>query len=177
MLCDATPIVWIRNFVTQSKTTRHSESITCKTLRNFQTLPTRAATCAVFLLLGALPIDAEIHRRQLSFVHSILACDNSTIQGLTDRQLVMNFDNPHSFFCKVAGTLTLYELPTIRQLKQHLPSKLPWKLTVKKGNTTLLDRISIKRDARQINVTFYGSNHIENWIYSSYLDKSIVHSF
>ena len=133
MLCDATPIVWIRNFVTQSKTTRHSESITCKTLRNFQTLPTRAATCAVFLLLGALPIDAEIHRRQLSFVHSILACDNSTIQGLTDRQLIMNFDNPHSFFCKVAGTLTLYELPTIRQLKQHLSSKLTWKLTVEKA--------------------------------------------
>ena len=83
--------------------------------------------------LGALPIDAEIHRRQLSFVHSILACDNSTIQGLTDRQLIMNLDNPHSFFCKVAGTLTLYELPTIGQLKQHLPSKLTWKLTVKKA--------------------------------------------
>ena len=36
-----------------------------KTLRNFQALPTRTATCAVFLLLGALPINAEIHRRQL----------------------------------------------------------------------------------------------------------------
>jgi hypothetical protein len=33
----------------------------------------------------------------------------------------------------VAGTLTLYELPTIGQLKQHLPSKLTWKLTVKKA--------------------------------------------
>jgi hypothetical protein len=29
--------------------------------------------------------------------------------------------------------LTLYELPTIGQLKQHLPSKLTWKLTVKKA--------------------------------------------
>ena len=103
-----------------------------KTFRNFQALPTRTATSTVFLLLGALPIDAEIHRRQLSFVHSILACDNSTIQGLTDRQLIMNLNNPHSLFCKVAGTLTLYELPTIGQLKQHLPSKLNWKLTVKK---------------------------------------------
>jgi hypothetical protein len=34
-------------------------------------------------------------------------------------------------------------------------SKLTWKLTFKKGNATLLDRISIKRDARQINVIFY----------------------
>ena len=55
-----------------------------KTLHDFQDLPTRATTGAVFLLLGALPIDAEIHRRQLSFLHSVLACDNSTIQGLTD---------------------------------------------------------------------------------------------
>ena len=81
-----------------------------------------------------MPIDAEIHRRHLlSIIHIVLACDNSTIQGLTDRQLIMNLDNPHSFFCKVTGTLTLYELPTIGQLKQHLLSKLTWKLTVKKA--------------------------------------------
>ena len=43
-----------------------------KTLRNFQALPTRTATCAVFLLLGALPIDAEIHRRHLlSIIHIV----------------------------------------------------------------------------------------------------------
>jgi hypothetical protein len=34
---------------------------------------------------------------------------------------------------RFSGTLTLYELPTIGQLKQHLLSKLTWKLTVKKA--------------------------------------------
>jgi hypothetical protein len=57
------------------------------------------------------------------------------------------------------------------------PIKINLEINCKKGNTTLLDIISIKRDARQINITLYGSNHIENWIYSSYLDKSIVNSF
>ena len=43
-----------------------------KTLCNFQALPTRTATCAVFVLLGALPIDAEIHRRHLlSIIHIV----------------------------------------------------------------------------------------------------------
>ena len=41
-------------------------------LKRFQTLPVRVATCAVYLLLGALPIEAEIHKRQFSLLHNIL---------------------------------------------------------------------------------------------------------
>ncbi|CAC5365155.1 unnamed protein product [Mytilus coruscus] len=43
----------------------------------------------------------------------------------------MNLDNQHSFFCKVAGTFTLYDLPSIDSLKQQPPSKLKWKSSVK----------------------------------------------
>ena len=40
------------------------------TLRQFQSLPKRAAISSVYLLLGALPIEAELHkRRQLSFLY------------------------------------------------------------------------------------------------------------
>ena len=35
-------------------------------LKRFQSLPTRVATCAVYLLLGALPLEAELHKRELS---------------------------------------------------------------------------------------------------------------
>ena len=41
------------------------------TLKRIQSLPTRTATCAVHLLLGALPIEAEIHKRQLSMLYNI----------------------------------------------------------------------------------------------------------
>ncbi|CAC5424233.1 unnamed protein product [Mytilus coruscus] len=36
-----------------------------KTLRNIQSLPTKTATGSVLMLLGALTIEAEIHKRQL----------------------------------------------------------------------------------------------------------------
>ncbi|CAC5374985.1 unnamed protein product [Mytilus coruscus] len=102
-----------------------------KTLRNFQSMPARTATGAVYLILGALTIEVEIHKRQLSFLYNIVSCDNSTIQDLVDRQLIKNLENQHSFFCKVAGTLTLYDLPSIDSLKQQPPSKLKWKSSVK----------------------------------------------
>ncbi|CAG2199675.1 unnamed protein product [Mytilus edulis] len=102
-----------------------------KTLRNFQSMPARTATGAVYLILGALTIEAEIHKRQLSFLYNIVSCDNSTILDLVDRQLIMNMDNQQSFFCKVAGTLAMYDLPSIDSLKQQPPSKLKWKSSVK----------------------------------------------
>ena len=43
-----------------------------RTLRQIQSLPQRTATSAVFMLLGALPIEAEIHRKQLSLLHSVI---------------------------------------------------------------------------------------------------------
>ncbi|CAC5371145.1 unnamed protein product [Mytilus coruscus] len=102
-----------------------------KNLRNFQSMPARTATGAVYLILGALTIEAEIHKRQLSFLYNIVSCDNSTILDLVDRQLIMNMDNQQNFFCKVAGTLAMYDLPSIDSLKQQPPSKLKWKSSVK----------------------------------------------
>ena len=102
-----------------------------KNLRNFQSLPLRTATAAVYLLLGALPLEGEIHQRQLSFLYNILSCDNHTIQNLVDRQNVLNSDNPNSFFGKVTEILQLYCLPDIQALKQNLPSKMSWKFTFK----------------------------------------------
>jgi hypothetical protein len=63
-------------------------------LRKFQLLPIRTATAVIYLLIGAMPIEAEIHKRQLSFLHSILNCNNDNIRALTDRPLIMNINNP-----------------------------------------------------------------------------------
>ena len=37
-------------------------------LRRFQSIPIRTARCAVYLLIGALPLEAELHKRQLGLV-------------------------------------------------------------------------------------------------------------
>ncbi|CAC5416003.1 unnamed protein product [Mytilus coruscus] len=56
------------------------------TLKHIQSLPNRTATSAVYLLLGALPITAELHKRQLSFLHSIAMSHNNSIREIAWRQ-------------------------------------------------------------------------------------------
>ena len=51
-------------------------------LKHIQSLPTRTANSIVYLLLGALPLKAEIERRQLGLFHSVITSENSTLQQL-----------------------------------------------------------------------------------------------
>jgi hypothetical protein len=95
-----------------------------KTLRCFQSLPVRTATSAVYRLLGALPIEAELHKRQLSLLYSILA---SKLKNLMERQLTVNKNNPESFFSRIQDILNLYNLPPMYVLVDVLPTKLAWK--------------------------------------------------
>ena len=80
-----------------------------KTLRCFQSLPVRTATSAVYLLHGALPIEAELHKRQLSLLYSILA---SKLKNLMERQLTVNKNNPESFFFENTRYTGLVQLTT-----------------------------------------------------------------
>ena len=93
------------------------------TLRNLQSLPVRTPTSIVQLLLGALPIEAEIHRRQLSLIHSIIRCSNTRIKDVMFRQLAVG--SPESFFCVARCILQLYKLPTVSSLESF--TKLRWK--------------------------------------------------
>ena len=96
-------------------------------LRRFQSLSQRTALCAVHLLIGAFPIEAEIHKKQWSFLHGLLCNDNQTIQRLNQRQIIINIDNPESFYCVVTKTLEHYNLPNIKSLMEEIPNKLSWK--------------------------------------------------
>jgi hypothetical protein len=135
--------------------------------RKFQSLPIRTATSVIYLLIGAMPIEAEIHKRQLSFLHNILNCNNDNIRALTDKQLIMNVNNPQSFFCRASATLEMYNLPTITELKTNLPSKLNWKYICKKAiklfwtenlQIILQDKISLRNvNTKDLQV---GSTHL-----------------
>jgi len=102
-------------------------------MRRIQSLPERTATSAVYMLLGSLPIEAELHKRQLSFLHNVLICNNTTINDIAARQIAVNIANPLSYFCRVSDTLTLYNLPPIETLQKslHNVSKLSWKVQVR----------------------------------------------
>ena len=103
-------------------------------LRRFQSLPTRTATSAVYLILGALPVEAELHKRILSLLFNILSSTNSTIKDLSTRQIAINLDNEQSFFSKVQQILDLYQLPHVRDLRVSELSKEQWKTQVKKSS-------------------------------------------
>ena len=98
-----------------------------QTLRNIQSLPQRTSTAAVLMLLGALPFEAELHKRRLSLVHSVIHSENQSLKSIVLRQLACAFNNKNSFFHEVAEILQKYNLPTLCQLVTGNQSKLQWK--------------------------------------------------
>ena len=67
-------------------------------LKNIQSLPTRTATSIVYLLLGALPLKAEIERRQLdlfirntrTLIQVIVACRKLVPDVLPNNTEILN---------------------------------------------------------------------------------------
>ena len=104
-------------------------------LRRFQTLPVTTATCAVYLplLIGALPLEAELHKRHLSLLYNILISKNKTVKELSNRQIAFNLDNSQSYFGRVQDILDIYNLPDLQCLRENLTSKENWKFQVKKA--------------------------------------------
>ena len=66
-------------------------------LRRIRPLPTRTALPAVHLLLGALPLEAELHKIHLSLLYSIINSNNQTFNQLIRRSIVFCEDQPGSF--------------------------------------------------------------------------------
>lgn len=103
-----------------------------KSIRYLKSLPQRTATVAIYLLVRVIPIEAELHKRKLSLLYSMLASDNSKFKEIINRQISVNYDNEDSFFCSIRDILILYDLPSITDLQAHLPSKISWKKLVRK---------------------------------------------
>ncbi|CAC5422924.1 unnamed protein product [Mytilus coruscus] len=125
-----------------------------KNLRHLQSLPERTSNAVVLLLLGALPIEAEIHKGQLSLLYSIVSCDNSKIKDVMNRQIATNYDNKKSFFSRILNILEMYDLPSINYLQKNLPKRDIWKEETKKKvnqywnaqlKSEALDKTSLKK--------------------------------
>ena len=93
-------------------------------LRRIQALPIRAALSAEYLLVEALSMEAELHKRQLSLLFSVVSSNNATLQQLAQRAIGLHGMSHDGFFKRVSDTLDMYNLPNIRQLFECNPSKL-----------------------------------------------------
>ena len=98
-----------------------------QTLRNIQSLPQRTSTSAVLLLLGALPLEAELHRKRLKLAISVINSENPTLKLLVQRQLACSFDTNNSFFNELSKILSQNNLPSLGQLFCSNFTKLQWK--------------------------------------------------
>ena len=125
----------------KKKHVENLESFHRKSIRYLQSLPQRIATAAIYLLVGAIPIEAELHKRKLSLLYSMLASDNSKTKEIVNRQISVNYDNEDSFFCNIRYILILYDLPSITDLQANLPLKISWKKLARKE----VDKCWLKR--------------------------------
>ena len=131
------------------------------TFRNLQSLPVRTPTSIVQLLLGALHIEAEIHRRQLSLIHSIIRRSNTRIKDVMFRQLAVG--SPGSFFCVARCILQLYKLPTVSSLESF--TKLRWKNISRRAvsqywTEKLREEAADKSSLTNCNISTIGKSHL-----------------
>lgn len=110
--------------ITQIKKLEHFH---IDTLKKLQSLPLRTATSAVLLLLGALPIEAEIHKRQLSLLYTIMNSKHTKLIELSARQILVG--NVNSYFNRVEKTLAQYDLPPMNEISKRTFTKYKWKST------------------------------------------------
>ncbi|VDI58072.1 Hypothetical predicted protein [Mytilus galloprovincialis] len=99
-------------------------------LRNIQSLPVRTASVAIYALLGALPLEAELDKRQLSLLHSILTSENQNLKEILIRQYRLQV-NQGTFLERTESILNKYNLPTIEEVWENTPTKINWKHTTR----------------------------------------------
>ena len=103
------------------------------TLRQIQSLPKRTASSAVYMLLDALPIEAELHKRQSGLLYAVLTSENRCLQDVVQRKLACSFNIGQSFFNIVSHVLGKYCLPSTSELLTSSTSKGQWKYMYKKA--------------------------------------------
>ena len=84
-------------------------------IKQVLSIPTTIADSAVYLLNGALLVEAVIHKRILSLFGNIMRLPNESIElQLIKRQLETKTYKSHSWFIVVKKVLLEYELPSLR---------------------------------------------------------------
>ena len=96
-------------------------------LRQIQHLPESTVTEAIYLMLGAMPIEAEIHARMLSLFGNITRLKSGdALKELARCQLAMSNSNPGSWFTHLEEIAITYEIDLHQALQMPWP-KNSWK--------------------------------------------------
>ena len=98
-----------------------------KLLRQIQGLPESTATEAVYLLLGAIPIEAVLHKRALSLFGNISRLEQrSSLWLMAQRQLSLRAESRGSWFAHLTDIGMTYGID-LQHVFRFPWKKLPWK--------------------------------------------------
>jgi hypothetical protein len=109
-----------------------------KNLRMIQHLPQSTASCALLLLTGQTPIEAQIHIKVLSLYRNVVDPEVANAPSLYTRSLIMRQlgmkeDNAPSWVAYVRRLLRQYDLPNCYTLLEDPPRKQQWKKQLKEA--------------------------------------------
>ena len=98
-------------------------------LRDIQGLPRQTAKEAIYLLVGAIPLEAELHARSLTLAGTVSRLDHDNpLKVLAERQMASG--NIHSWFTHVLKLAEQYNIPLEAYLLEPW-GKVQWKKTVR----------------------------------------------
>ena len=115
-------------------------------IKQILSLPVTVADPAVYILSGAIPIEAVIHKRALVLFGSICRLGEDSVEKrVARRQLCVKSFESNSWFTAVRKMFLRYDLPDCWNVVDTPPSKLQWKSLVHKHvNAYWVDRIKAR---------------------------------
>ena len=125
-------------------------------LHEIQGLPDSTAIPAVYLLLGVLPMSAQVHIKILSVYNSIIHRPKTEFDIIM-RQLAIKDSSSHSWTSELRRVLYTYQLPSPMQLAHNPPEKERWKQMVKAAvwahwENKLKDQAAVMKSLRYLNI-------------------------
>ena len=108
-----------------------------RTYKNFikqiLSLPVTVADPAVYVLSGAVPVEAVIHKKALMLFGSVCRLDEDSVEKrIARRQLCIKSFNSNSWFITVRKLFFKYDIADCWNAVEAPPSKAQWKSLVNK---------------------------------------------
>ncbi|KAH3804301.1 hypothetical protein DPMN_132585 [Dreissena polymorpha] len=105
-----------------------------KCVKEILQLPDNTANCAIYLITGLLPIQAQVDICVLSFLHNICSLDESSIEKqILIRQIHVKTIDSNSWVTEIRKILWKYELGSLEDIIEGMPSKFTWKTELYKA--------------------------------------------
>ena len=99
-----------------------------KLVKQILSVPTNTRDAAVYILSGLLPVEAQIHKKKLTFFNNVChQPENSIEKQLAVRQSSVKSINSNSWFIEVKKVLWKYDLGSIDELISNPLPKQQWK--------------------------------------------------